>query len=252
MTLLRLINDILDFSKIDERKLVFESRPFDLRASVANQIQLVSESVRAKDLHIEMHVDDQVPPLVVGDEMRLDQVILNLLSNAIKFSDRGTITLRIHLAQLEGEEAVIRCVVSDNGIGMTAKQIGRLFNSFTQADSSTTRRFGGTGLGLAISRQIVEQMGGCIRVESLPDVGSQFTFEVRLGVDHSALPPGPNPRMQSGGCASWLRTTIRPRCISLPKCSGGGTCRSIWPHRAPRCCRSWRARPAPGAITTCC
>lgn len=183
VSLLRLINDILDFSKIEENKLTLESHPFDLRVAVASQIQLVSESFRDKGLKIDLHVDEQVPSVLIGDELRLNQVILNLLSNAIKFSERGTITMRVTQVEHADGNAVIECSVSDNGIGMTADQVGRLFTPFTQADSSTTRRFGGTGLGLAISQQIVAQMGGWIRAESLPDVGSRFTFQVHLGID---------------------------------------------------------------------
>lgn len=183
--LLRLINDILDFSKIEENKMVFESHPFDLRAAIASQVQLVSEGIRSKNLEIEIHIDERVPAQVIGDEMRLNQVMLNLLSNAIKFSARGIIVLRVTLIEESDDIARIQCSVSDNGIGMTAEQISRLFTAFTQADSTTTRRFGGTGLGLAISRQIVEQMGGWIKADSLIDIGSQFTFQVPLGIDRT-------------------------------------------------------------------
>lgn len=186
VSLLRLISDILDFSKIEVNRLTLESHAFDLRAAIAGQIQLVSESIRAKNLRIEMHVDDDVPSLLMGDELRLNQVVLNLLGNAIKFSSRGTITIRVSLAGMDEGRAAIQCSVSDNGIGMTAEQVARLFTSFAQADPSTTRRFGGTGLGLAISRQIVEQMDGWIKAESLPDVGSLFTFLVRLEIGQSA------------------------------------------------------------------
>ena len=183
--LLRLINDILDFSKIEENKMEFESNPFDPRAAITSQVQLVSEGIRSKNLQIEVHIDDRVPAQVIGDEMRLNQVLLNLLSNAIKFSARGVIVVRLTLIDESEDIARIQCSVSDNGIGMTAEQIGRLFTAFTQADSTTTRRFGGTGLGLAISRQIVEQMGGWIKAESLIDIGSQFTFQVPLGIDRT-------------------------------------------------------------------
>src|SRR5690606_7200163 len=119
----------------------------------------------------------------VGDEMRLTQVVLNLVNNAIKFSENGSVTIRAELKSQSEDEYLLQISVADTGIGMTAEQLAGLFNSFTQADSSTTRRFGGTGLGLVISKQISEQMGGDITVVSTPDEGSVFTATVRLGVE---------------------------------------------------------------------
>lgn len=182
MSLLRLINDLLDFSKNEAGKLTLEAHEFDLRAAISSQVQMVSENAHNRNLAVTMRIDPDIPATVIGDEMRMNQVFLNLLSNAIKFTPQGTITVAAELLEQADGVASIRCSVSDTGIGMTPEQQSRLFNSFSQADSSTTRRFGGTGLGLAISRQIVEQMNGWIRVDSTPDIGSVFTFLVRLQV----------------------------------------------------------------------
>ncbi|WP_207630242.1 response regulator [Paracoccus xiamenensis] len=182
VSLLRLINDVLDFSKIEAGKLEFDEREFDLRAAIGSQLQMVSESAHAKGLRVAVHIDSNIPPALIGDDMRFNQVILNLLSNAIKFTQEGRITLTAEMVELNDGIAGIRCTVQDTGIGLTEAQQGMLFNSFAQADASTTRRFGGTGLGLAICRQIVEQMAGWIGVESTPDTGSTFTFLVRMRV----------------------------------------------------------------------
>ncbi len=194
VSLLRLINDLLDFSKNEAGKLTLETGAFNLRATIENQVQMVSEPLQARDLRLELRVADDIPVTLIGDDMRLSQVLLNLLSNAIKFTERGTITISAELLGIDGDMASIRCSVSDTGIGMTSEQQSRLFTSFTQADNSTTRRFGGTGLGLAICRQIIEQMGGWIRVESSPGEGSVFSFMLRLqiGDDSQATADPPN------------------------------------------------------------
>ncbi|RCW79628.1 hybrid sensor histidine kinase/response regulator [Paracoccus lutimaris] len=185
VSLLRLISDLLDFSKNEAGKLTLDIGAFDLRATIESQVHMVSESLHARDLHIAMHIADDIPPTLICDDMRISQVLLNLLSNAIKFTEAGTITVSAELLGIDGDMASIRCSVRDTGIGMTPEQQSRLFTSFTQADNSTTRRFGGTGLGLAICRQIIEQMGGWIRVESKPGEGSTFSFMLRLGIGAS-------------------------------------------------------------------
>ena len=182
VSLLRLINDILDFSKNEAGKLTLESRPFDMRAAIENQIQLVAVDAEASGVTVQAQIGSAIPSLVLGDELRFDQVLLNLLNNAIKFSDNGTVTIGADLIARNGTHGTFELFVRDTGIGMTAEQTANLFRSFNQADSSTTRRFGGTGLGLAICRQIVEQMGGTIRVESEMGVGSTFIFRVTLAV----------------------------------------------------------------------
>lgn len=188
-SLLRLINDILDFSKNEAGKLELESRQFDMRTSLENQLHLVDADARARSVTVRSIIDNAVPARLVGDELRFNQVILNLVSNAIKFSENGTVTVSVGTLAQIGNAVTLEVSVRDTGIGMTPEQQASLFNSFTQADSSTTRRFGGTGLGLAISKQIVELMGGSIAVESRLGEGSVFSFTVEMVVgDASATP----------------------------------------------------------------
>ncbi len=183
VALLRLINDILDFSKNEAGKLELETHSFDLRTSIDNQIQLVETSATAKGVTIEGRFADTLPHRLLGDELRFNQVVLNLLSNAVKFTNKGSITVSARMLSSTEDAATIEVSVRDSGIGMSAEQQAALFSSFTQADSSTTRKFGGTGLGLAISRQIIELMGGTIRVESEVGIGSKFLFELTLPFD---------------------------------------------------------------------
>ncbi|WP_068092849.1 response regulator [Novosphingobium rosa] len=195
VSLLRLINDILDFSKNEAGKLTLESHAFDLRTAIDNQLHLVAENAATKGVAIHHSVDEAIPAQLLGDELRFNQVLLNLLSNAVKFTQAGQVTVSAHLLARDEQEARIEVSVRDTGIGLTPQQQASLFNVFTQADSSTTRKFGGTGLGLAISKQIVELMGGQIRVESEPGVGSTFSFQVAMALaqtEHaSALQPPP-------------------------------------------------------------
>ncbi|MFM2373088.1 MAG: hypothetical protein RIS85_2810 [Pseudomonadota bacterium] len=184
VSLLRLINDILDFSKNEAGKLKLEAHAFNLRASIRNQIHLVEDDASAKGVMVQSRIADAIPQMLVGDELRFNQVVLNLLSNAVKFTKAGHVTVAAALLARTDSDVTIELSVKDSGIGMTADQQAALFSSFTQADSSTTRRFGGTGLGLAISRQIVELMGGEIRVESEPGVGSTFTFTVTMPLEN--------------------------------------------------------------------
>ena len=199
VSLLRLINDILDFSKNEAGKLQLEQRPFDLRASIRSQIQLVEADAAAKGVAVEMQIADTVPCMLVGDELRFNQVLLNLLSNAVKFTNAGKVTVAARQISLTDREATVELSVKDSGIGMTGKQQAALFRSFTQADSSTTRRFGGTGLGLAISKQIVELMGGEIHTQSEPGVGSTFIFTIRMPLhdDHQDNMPVPAPQLRN-------------------------------------------------------
>ncbi|TBN42596.1 response regulator [Paracoccus subflavus] len=182
VTLLRLVNDILDLSKNEAGHLTLDEVVFDPRAGLSHLVQMLSEPLHKKNLRIEMHLDPQIPALLAGDATRLNQVLTNLLGNAIKFTDNGTITIVARVVKRSGDMIEIETAISDNGIGMTAEQLSRMFTPFMQADSSTTRRFGGTGLGLAICRQIVEQMNGWIRAESEPGQGSTFTIMTPLRV----------------------------------------------------------------------
>ncbi|TCH99656.1 response regulator [Roseococcus sp. SYP-B2431] len=184
--LLGLVNDILDFSKIEAGKLTLERAPFDLRATLDGVASIAGVRAQEKGVGLRFVVDAGVPAALVGDSLRLNQVVLNLVSNAVKFTERGEVTVTVRPMSPPGEDIALEIAVRDTGIGMTPDQQARLFRSFTQADSSTTRRFGGTGLGLAISKQLVELMGGTIFVDSTPGEGSCFRFILRLGVADAA------------------------------------------------------------------
>ena len=179
--LLGVINDILAFSKIEAGKLEIESAPFDLNQILDHLATLTSVRAQQKELEIVFAVSPDVPAALVGDSLRLEQVLVNLGSNAVKFTDEGEIVFSVELVREEGDQVTLQFAVCDSGVGMTPEQISRLFTAFSQADTSTTRRYGGTGLGLAISRQLVEMMGGEIGVESAPGRGSTFTFTATFG-----------------------------------------------------------------------
>ena len=178
--LLSLINDILDFSKIEAGKLELENLPFDFRAVVRDVVELLAPGARRKSLDLYVAYPESVAFAFVGDAGRLRQVLLNLIGNAIKFTASGHVLVRVGAAQAAGDCSRMRIEVQDTGVGIAIAAQGKLFDSFTQADTSTTRKYGGTGLGLAISRQLVELMQGNIGVESTPGVGSNFWFEIPL------------------------------------------------------------------------
>ncbi|MBK9442833.1 MAG: PAS domain S-box protein [Comamonadaceae bacterium] len=178
--LLRVINDILDISKIEADKLVLEKSNFELDATLQRVLAMVADRVHEKGLEL---VIDTAPDLgvVYGDVTRLSQALLNYLGNAIKFTERGCITLRTTISEKTSNDILCRFEVADSGVGIAAEHLPRLFQTFEQADGSTTRRFGGTGLGLAITRRLAKLMGGDAGVESTPGVGSIFWFTARLG-----------------------------------------------------------------------
>lgn len=180
--LLRIVNDILDFSTIEAGRLEMDHAPFRLEQVLEEVAAIAAPGMAEKDLEVLFRIDPEVPLLLEGDALRLSQILLNLVGNAIKFTAAGHVLVSIGLVSREAASARLRFSVRDTGIGMTPEQIGGLFKSFTQADSSTTRRYGGTGLGLAITRQLVERMDGDIRVESAPGQGSDFIFTALLGV----------------------------------------------------------------------
>ncbi|MFQ5964700.1 MAG: PAS domain S-box protein [Candidatus Scalinduaceae bacterium] len=179
-SLLTIINDILDFSKIEAGKLELEKIDFDLRISVDSIIDIFTFKTSEKGLELTYFIDPEVPPLLRGDPGKLRQVLINLISNAIKFTKDGEVAISISLARETDSHATLRFAVRDTGIGIPADRMNRLFQSFSQVDTSTTRKYGGTGLGLAISKQIVELMGGVIDVESEEGKGSTFWFTVVL------------------------------------------------------------------------
>lgn len=187
--LLTVINDILDFSKIEAGKLEIETMEFDLRASIEGVLDLVAERAHAKGLELVGTVAPDVPETVQGDPGRLRQVLLNLLGNAVKFTERGEIVLQVTQTGGGDGRVELRFELRDTGVGLTAEQQTKLFQAFSQADSSTARRFGGTGLGLAICRRLVELMGGTIGVSSEAGRGSTFWFNLPFGLPTADLAP---------------------------------------------------------------
>jgi len=179
--LLTIINDILDFSKIEAGRMDIEAHPFDLRECVESALDLVSTRATEKHLDIAYVYEGDVPPAIVGDVTRLRQIMLNLLSNAVKFTESGEVVLTVTAEPAAPGRAALAFAVRDTGIGLSAEAMSRLFQSFSQADSSTTRKYGGTGLGLAISRRLAELMGGKMWAQSDgPGKGSTFHFTIEV------------------------------------------------------------------------
>lgn len=181
--LLSIIDEVLDFSKIDAGRLLFESIIFSLPKVVKHVEDMLFQAAHSKNLKLRFSLCEGLPEFLVGDPVRLEQVLLNITSNAIKFTDMGGVSVHVErVGKVEENDGQVELLftVSDTGIGMTSKQVGNLFKPFTQADSSISRKYGGTGLGLAISRSLVEMMNGHIWCESKPGLGSRFYFMVRL------------------------------------------------------------------------
>ncbi|HXE15391.1 MAG TPA: ATP-binding protein, partial [Bryobacteraceae bacterium] len=186
--LLGVINDILDFSKIEAGKLDLESVDFDIHDLCEKCIELLGLEARRKDLAVRFDISDDVPESLVGDPVRVRQIVLNLLSNAVKFTEAGSVQLGVRLLKQGANVCTLEFEIRDTGIGMSPETQGKLFESFTQADSSTTRKFGGTGLGLSITKRLVEIMGGTIRVTSELGRGSCFSFTLNLGIGDKSAP----------------------------------------------------------------
>ncbi len=187
-SLLEIINDILDYSKADVGKLEIEHRPFDLRRCVEESLDLVTPRALEKSLNLAYLVEEGTPEALIGDAARVRQVLVNLLSNAVKFTHQGEVFVSVEGRLLDPELCELRFAVKDTGIGIAAEHLPRLFQSFTQVDASTTRKYGGTGLGLAITKRLAELMGGGVEVASEPGHGSVFTASVRARVAPSAEP----------------------------------------------------------------
>lgn len=183
--LLTIINDILDFSKIESGQLQFEQKDFLLSDSLHRLAHLSMMKAQEKGLELLFDVESSVPNNFVGDPLRLEQILINLVNNAIKFTDNGEIVIRVKVIEQSDVTALVSFEVQDSGIGMTEKQLEKVFSPFVQADSSTTRQYGGTGLGLSICRKLAELMGGAIRIQSFPGKGSQVFCTVRLGVNNT-------------------------------------------------------------------
>jgi CheY-like chemotaxis protein/two-component sensor histidine kinase len=171
----------LDFSKIEADKLELSPEHFSFEKMIQKQVDVIAFKIEEQQQKLEVKTDERIPPFLYGDDQRLTQIIMNLLSNAVKFTpEQGTVSLAADLVKNENGKCLIRITVTDSGIGISEDQQAKLFSSFEQADSGTSRKFGGTGLGLAISKRLVEMMGGTIRIESESGKGASFIFTVTL------------------------------------------------------------------------
>ena len=214
-SLLGIINDILDYSKIEAGKLEIETTSFRLDDVIVGH-HAHGQKANERGLEFLARVSPGITQVLLGDPIRLGQILTNLVNNAIKFTEQGEFTSRRVLERTDGK-CKLKFSVRDTGVGMTREQSERLFQPFTQADMSTTRRYGGTGLGLSISRRLVELMGGEIWLESELGVGSTFTFTVWLGVGEAKDPGRWSPEGWRAARSSW--TTTPPRGRSSTTCS---------------------------------
>ncbi|MBF0191336.1 MAG: response regulator [Magnetococcales bacterium] len=188
-SLLRIINDILDYSKIEAGRMGMESIEFTLEEVLGNMASMVAMKAWEKRVEFLMETAVEIPPGLVGDPLRLGQILLNLTNNAIKFTESGEIVVVTEVLETGPSWIHLQFTVRDTGIGMSEEQLAGLFQAFTQADASVTRKYGGTGLGLTISKRLVEMMGGSIRAESVPGKGSRFIFDVRVGLSSRIVRP---------------------------------------------------------------
>lgn len=202
--LLSLINDILDMSRIEAGKVELEQAPFSLRALGGRLYDMFAKTLDTNGIHYAANFEEMTADWVIGDELRISQVIINFLSNAVKFTSQGEIIVTFRQMMLRDGKVDLMVRVHDTGIGMKAEFISRIFRPFEQEDTSTTRRFGGTGLGMAISDQLVKLMGGQIVVESLPESGSDFTVFLSL------------PVMGGRTAARTIRGLARPDAADIP------------------------------------
>ena len=227
-SLLGILNDILDFSKIEAGKVVLEAVRFDLEAVIQNALFMVQE--KAENRGLELLLDYRpVPALryLVGDQLRLGQVLINLLSNAVKFTEHGHVRLRVGAVQNDDSTATVSFHVEDTGIGMTAEQLGRLFTEFSQADGSTTRKYGGTGLGLAISKRLVGAMKGDLQVGSTFGQGSVFHFAVRMPLAAGEITPDPASGEPLAGWRAMVVDDYPPARQSMVDLLSGMGCASV-------------------------
>jgi len=188
--LLHIINDILDFSKIEAKKLDLEKLNFELREDLSDCMEILSFRAQAKGLELACHIQNDVPDYLIGDPGRLRQIIVNLVGNAIKFTEVGEVVVRVSTESRDDDHVGLQFSVSDTGIGIPAEKQASIFESFEQADTSTTREYGGTGLGLAISRQLVELMDGEIGIDSEAGKGTTFKFTARFGIQKDPVAKG--------------------------------------------------------------
>ena len=196
-TLMEIINDILDYSKIEAKQVELDHSPFDVYELITDVTQMESIKAASKGLELSMYIENKVPSYLIGDATKIKQILTNLLSNAIKFTAKGEVLLKVTAPEFSGDEkrVTLQFAVQDTGVGIPQEKIGKLFNSFVQADSSVTKMFGGTGLGLSICKNYVELMGGKISLESTPGKGSTFSFSITFSVDADSS-------RQKGGASS--------------------------------------------------
>jgi CheY-like chemotaxis protein len=191
--LLSLINDILDLSKIEAGKILTELSAFSLKQSLNDIVLMHKSSLLSKGLTLEVDIAGEIPPILIGDQHRIKQILHNLLGNAVKFTEEGGIAIKARVVEELAAAVLIQIVVSDTGIGIMPEVLDKIFLPFVQEDGSTTRKYGGTGLGLSISRRLAEILGGSISLESSPGVGSTFilTLPLSIGTDMAAPPEKP-------------------------------------------------------------
>ncbi|MFC6222842.1 PAS domain S-box protein [Hymenobacter artigasi] len=199
-TLIVLINDILDLAKVDAGRMTFEQIPFKLSASVAAMVHLFETKIQEKNLELVMEYDEKIPEVVVGDPVRLHQIILNLVSNAVKFTSEGSITVGVRMLVQDAEKVILEFAVTDTGIGIEQAKLGTVFDNFQQATSGTSRLYGGTGLGLAIVKNLVEPQGGTISVRSKVGKGSTFSFILSFNktLEKADIETGLNIELEAG------------------------------------------------------
>src|SRR5437016_4110903 len=195
--LLEIINGILDISKIESGKIELEQSPFDLRDLVEDVVETFADAIYAKGLELASFIPVRLPTALIGDPARLRQILTNLIGNAVKFTDQGEVGVRVEAVEAVGPSVVLAFDVSDTGIGIPPEKQRRIFDAFTQADSSTTRRYGGTGLGLSIAKQLCEMMDGTIGLTSEPGRGATFRFTARLARQSGATQPADDAALSS-------------------------------------------------------
>ncbi|WP_214070854.1 response regulator [Mucilaginibacter sp. dw_454] len=196
--LLVILNDILDFSRIEAGKVNFEQQPFSLKSTVDSILLMMESKAQQKNLRIKSNIDQVIPKILIGDSVRLSQIMLNLVSNAIKFSDNGEIDIAITMVDENSQNLIIDFVIKDTGIGIPLEMQGKIFESFEQATTDTIRKFGGTGLGLSIAKQLVEMQDGKIFVKSEPNKGSEFYFRLPFLKEKSRISKN-NVAVNNGG-----------------------------------------------------
>ena len=244
-SLLTIINDILDFSKIEAGKLELEAIDFKLRGSIEPTLKTLALRAHQKGLELNCGIAPDVPDALLGDPSRLRQILLNLLGNALKFTEQGEVNLTVQ--RESGDDAVtcLRFSVQDTGVGIPVEKQARIFDAFTQADGSTTRRFGGTGLGLTISRQLVQMMGGRIWVESAPGHGSTFHFTANFGISPASESPIPLEKARLSGMRVLVVDDNQTNRHISNVCLQDGACSQRSQGARRKRCESWRGRRKP-------